>query len=146
VCAEETLLQFFYWLALLPVRKARLLYNFGGNQIIIGRNTDLTNTAFRLGHNPLKDILVSGSVIDEVGTTFAGMYEMQTKLLRIKIGKKKNQSLKLISNVGLKGWEAKAIGSFPKRQGLNFNIQYQYSFEDLIINGTGNRITLVKEF
>lgn len=116
------------------------------NQIVIGPYIEIAQNTLGLGHDPSKEILIVGSAIDQFGTTFAGLYEMQTKLVMLNIGNQKLQGVRLISNVGLKGWEAKAIGTFPKRQGLNFNLQYQYSFEDLILNGTGSRIKLVKEF
>ncbi len=90
--------------------------------------------------------MVSDSVLNELGTAVGGMHNMRIKVVSLQVGNRKNHSLNIMSNVGLKGWEAKAVGSLLRKSTSTINFHYQYSFEDLIMNGMGHRFRLVKEF
>ena len=116
------------------------------NRITVGSGSAIAKPSAPIVLTPSRSIRVSESVLSEVGTTVMGLYNIRTNVVKLRIGDGKKQRLNLAGNVGLKGWEAKAVGAFSKKPGTTFNLQYQYSFEDLIMNGMGHKLRLIKEF
>ena len=90
--------------------------------------------------------VVPSTAISDIGNTFSDVYRIRTKVAGFNVGNPKKQSLSLMSNVGLKGLELKAVGSFSKKRGSTFNFNYKFSVEDMLMNGSGHRLRLITEF
>ncbi len=97
-------------------------------------------------NRPAGTISVSGSMLDEFGDVFIGMYSMSTKVIEFKVRDRDVKRFAFKGSLGLKGGEAKMVGLLSKKTGSTINLQYQYSLEDLLLNGTGHSVKVVKEF
>lgn len=116
------------------------------NPIIVGIKKHQFGTDQKIRLSAERPIFVSNSVFNEVGTAVTNIYNINNRLAGIKVGNQNKQGVNLTSNVGLKGWEANAVGSFSKRRGSTFNLKYQYSVKDMLMNGMGHRLRLVTNF
>lgn len=100
----------------------------------------------RLATNPKGSISVSTSVLKEVENVFTGLYDTRTKVVGLSAGGQSKGKLNFVSNVGLKGLEAKAIGAFSRKRGSMFNVDYRYSLEDEFMKGMGHSIRIGTRF
>lgn len=130
----------------LPEHQPEFLKGYRPNMILVGNqpSKEVGGRRIILGND--KPIFVSNTVFKEVGNAVTSVYNIRNRLAGIKLGDQKKQGINLTSNVGLKGWEANAVGSFSKRRGTTFNIKYQYSVEDMLMRGMGHRLRLVTNF
>ena len=120
--------------------------NLKENQILVGTSSLRTSSAQRLLTKPSNSISVSTSVLNEVGTAFTSLYNIQNQLLSLKVGNRNNKFLDFRSRIGAKGWEAKAVGSFSKKRPSTFDLNYRFSLEDMLVTGQGHRFMLITKF
>lgn len=130
----------------LAVSQPQHFKGYQSNRIVIGNGKEAIDVNRKLLLSDHRSIVVSNTVFKEVSTAVNGIYNINNRLAGIKVGNQNKQGVNLTSNVGLKGWEANAVGSFSKRRGSTFNLKYQYSVEDMLMNGMGHRLRLVTNF
>jgi len=125
--------------------KAEFSKVFSEDRIVISERESSKMSSIKL--NDLnRPIRVSSTVIKEVETAVKGLYNIENKVVGIRLGNKKRQFLNLINHVGVKGWETKATGMLSKKRGSTFDLNYRYSVEDMILNGNGHRLMFITKF
>ncbi len=93
-----------------------------------------------------RPIRVSATVANEIETAAKGLYNIENKVVDIKIGNQKRNILGLTSHVGMKGWETRATGMLSKKRGSTFDFNYRFSVEDMFKNGMGHRLMWITKF
>lgn len=127
-------------------QQPELISGYKPNRIIVGIKNHQHGIDRKIRLTADQSIVVSNSVINEVGTAFTNVYNIKNRLAGIKLGNQRKRGINLTSNVGLKGWEANAVGSFSKKRGSTFNLNYQYSVENMLMQGLGHRLRFVTNF
>lgn len=129
-----------------PSATANVLKTLKGNRLVVGQQHIPTASVSAILSKPTSSISVSGSMISEVGHSIAEVYNINNKVVGLRLQDRNHRGLSVTSNAGLKGWEAKAVGRYADRPGSTIAIQYRYSLEDLILNGMGHSVKMVKKF
>lgn len=118
---------------------------FTENRIVVSGRESNKMSSIKLS-DLNRPIRVSGTFIKEVESAVKGLYNIENKVVGIKLGNKKRQFLNLTNHVGMKGWETKATGMLSKKQGSTFDLNYRYSVEDMIMNGNSHRLMFITKF
>ena len=126
--------------------RTELLKSYKPSGILVGVKDHHYDSDRKIRIGDERPIVVSTSVFNEVGTAITSVYNISNRLTGIKIGNQNKQGINLNSNVGIKGWEANAVGSFSKKRSSTFNLSYQYSVENLLMQGLGHRVRFVTNF
>ncbi len=122
--------------------KVVIAKGFSENRIVVGSTLKPKDNAFKAIRNPS----LSTSVVKEVEVAFTSLYNIQNKVVGLRIGDRKKRTLDLSSRVGVKGWETKAMGSFSRKRNSTFDLNYRFSLEDMLMNGNGHRLMLITKF
>ena len=120
----------------------RMLSN---SRILIGNSQTKKANPIRLSDTG-GPINVSGTILKEIEFAAKRLYNIENKVVAIKLGDRKKQFLNLTNHVGLKGWETKATGMLSRKRGSTFDLNYRYSVEDMFMNGMGHRLMFTTKF
>ena len=122
--------------------KTEIYNRFSENRIVVGSNLKPKQIAF----NTIQKPSVSTSLVKEVEVAVTSLYNIQNKVVGLRIGDRKKRMLDLSSHVGVKGWESRATGSFSRKRDSTFDLNYRFSLEDMLMNGNGHRLMLITKF
>lgn len=116
------------------------------NRILLGGAEIKEAKVFKILENSSPEIVISQSTIAEIGESIAEVYDINNEVLSLRMSDHDRRGLFLSTKIGLKGWEAKAVGRFSQVPNGTIDFKYRYSLEEYFITGVGHRLTVVKKF